>query len=80
MKLIFNIYGTWRQVTFEKLMMKMYDFFYSANSVGSNLVRFEVRFGFWWFGRFEVRFLGTIHSAAIVTKIILVDPKIVAFK
>ena len=23
----FNIYGTWRQVTFEKLMMKVYDFF-----------------------------------------------------
>ena len=28
-------------------------------SVGSNLVRFEVRFGFWRFGRFEVRFLRT---------------------
>ena len=29
-------------------------------SVGSNLVRFEVRFGFLRFGRFEVRFLGQI--------------------
>ena len=29
-------------------------------SVGSNLVRFEVRFGFLRFGRFEVRFLGKI--------------------
>ena len=27
-----NIYGTWRWVTFEKLMMKIYDFFYSAKS------------------------------------------------
>ena len=27
MKMVFNIYGTWRQVTFEKLMMKIYDFF-----------------------------------------------------
>ena len=32
MKMDLNIYGTWRQVTFEKLMMKMYDFFYSAIS------------------------------------------------
>ena len=32
MKMVFNIYGTWRQVTFEKLMMKIYDFFYSAKS------------------------------------------------
>ena len=32
MKMDFNIYGTWRQVTFEKLMMKIYDFFYSAKS------------------------------------------------
>ena len=29
-------------------------------SVGSNLVRFEVRFGFLRFGRFEVQFLGQI--------------------
>ena len=27
MKMVFNIYGTWRWVTFEKLMMKIYDFF-----------------------------------------------------
>ena len=27
MKMVFNIYGTWRQVTFENLMMKIYDFF-----------------------------------------------------
>ena len=27
MKMVFNIYGTWRRVTFEKLMMKNYDFF-----------------------------------------------------
>ena len=27
MKMVFNLYGTWRRVTFEKLMMKMYDFF-----------------------------------------------------
>ena len=26
-KMVFNIYGTWRWVTFEKLMMKIYDFF-----------------------------------------------------
>ena len=32
MKMVFNIYGTWRQVTFEKLMMKINDFFYSAKS------------------------------------------------
>ena len=32
MKMVFNIYGTWRRVTFEKLMMKMYDFSYSAKS------------------------------------------------
>ena len=32
MKMIFNIYGTWRRVTFEKLMMKIYDFFYLAKS------------------------------------------------
>ena len=30
MKMYLNIYGTWHQVTFEKLMMKIYDFFYSA--------------------------------------------------
>ena len=30
MKMVFNIYGTWRWVTFEKLMMKIDDFFYSA--------------------------------------------------
>ena len=28
--MVFNIYGTWCWVTFEKLMMKIYDFFYSA--------------------------------------------------
>ena len=27
MKMVFNIYGTWCWVTFEKLMMKIYDFF-----------------------------------------------------
>ena len=27
MKMNLNIYGTWRRVTFEKLMMKIYDFF-----------------------------------------------------
>ena len=27
MKMVFNIHGTWRRVTFEKLMMKIYDFF-----------------------------------------------------
>ena len=27
MKMVFNIYGTWHRVTFEKLMMKIYDFF-----------------------------------------------------
>ena len=27
MKMGFNIYGTWRWVMFEKLMMKIYDFF-----------------------------------------------------
>ena len=32
MKMGFNIYGTCRPVTFEKLMMKIYDFFYSAKS------------------------------------------------
>ena len=32
MKMDLNIYGTWRRVTFEKLMMKIYDFFYSAKS------------------------------------------------
>ena len=26
MKMIFNFYGTWRWVMFEKLMMKIYDF------------------------------------------------------
>ena len=31
-KMVFNIYGTWRWVTFEKLMMKIYDFFYLAMS------------------------------------------------
>ena len=30
MKMVFKIYGTWRWVTFEKLMMKIYDFFYLA--------------------------------------------------
>ena len=28
----FYIYGAWRRVTFEKLLMKIYDFFYSAKS------------------------------------------------
>ena len=28
MKMVFNIYGTWRQVAFEKLMMKIYDIFF----------------------------------------------------
>ena len=28
MKMVFDIYGTWRQVIFEKLMMKIYDFFF----------------------------------------------------
>ena len=32
MKRGFNIYGTWRWVTFEKLVMKIYVFFYSAKS------------------------------------------------
>ena len=32
MKMVFNSYCTWRWVTFEKLMMKIYDFFYSAKS------------------------------------------------
>ena len=31
-KMDFNIYDTWRWVTFENLMMKIYDFFYSAKS------------------------------------------------
>ena len=31
-KMVFNIYGTWRRVTFEKLKMKIYNFFYSAKS------------------------------------------------
>ena len=35
MKLVFNIYGTWRCVMFEKLMMKIYDFFYSAKLFSS---------------------------------------------
>ena len=29
---VFNIYGTWRRVKFEKLMMKIYDFIYSNKS------------------------------------------------
>ena len=32
MKMVFNIYGTWSRVMFEKLMMKIYDFFESAKS------------------------------------------------
>ena len=28
MKMDLNIYGTWRRVTFEKLMMKIYDFLF----------------------------------------------------
>ena len=27
MKIVFNIYGTWPRVMFEKLTMKTYDFF-----------------------------------------------------
>ena len=27
MKMVFNIYGTWRRVMFEKIMMNIYDFF-----------------------------------------------------
>ena len=27
-KMVFNFYCTWRRVTFEKLMMKIYDFFF----------------------------------------------------
>ena len=27
MKMVFNIYGDWRRVMFEKLMMEIYDFF-----------------------------------------------------
>ena len=27
MKMVFNFYGTWRQVALEKLMIKIYDFF-----------------------------------------------------
>ena len=30
MKMDLNIYGTWRRVTFEKLIMKIYDFCYLA--------------------------------------------------
>ena len=33
MKIVFNSYCTWCWVTFEKLMMKIYDFFYSAKSL-----------------------------------------------
>ena len=36
-----------------------FSFNYHYTSVGSNLVRFEVRFGFLRFGRFKVRFLET---------------------
>ena len=32
MKMVFNIFGTWRRVTFEKLMMKIYKKIYSAKS------------------------------------------------
>ena len=32
MKMGFNIHGTWGWVTFEKRMMKIYDFFYSSKS------------------------------------------------
>ena len=32
MKMVFNMHGTWRWVTFEKLMMKIYDFVYLAKS------------------------------------------------
>ena len=31
-KMVFKFSGTWRWVTFEKLMMKIYDFLYSAKS------------------------------------------------
>ena len=37
MKMVFKFIGTWRWVTFEKLMMKIYDFFKSAKSL-SHLV------------------------------------------
>ena len=32
MKMVFNIFGTWCRVMFEKLMMKSYDFFNPAKS------------------------------------------------
>ena len=32
MKMVFNIYGTWRRVRFEKLMIKIYKKIYSAKS------------------------------------------------
>ena len=32
MKMVFNFYCIWHWVTFEKLMMKINDFFYSAKS------------------------------------------------
>ena len=43
-----------------KKFENFFDIVSSKISVGSNLVRFEVRFGFLRFGRFEVRFLGQI--------------------
>ena len=33
MKMDFNFHCTWRWVTFEKLLMKIYDFFYWAKSL-----------------------------------------------
>ena len=36
--MVFNIYGTWLWVTFEKLMMKLYDFIYSAKSFSAKII------------------------------------------
>ena len=38
MKMVFKFYCTWRRVTFEKLMMKIYDFFYLAKSLLRHLL------------------------------------------
>ena len=45
MKMVFNIHGTWRRVIFEKLMMMIYDFFYSAKSLSRpyNIVQKSLR-------------------------------------
>ena len=44
MKMVFNIYGTWRWVTFEKLMMKIYDFFTQLSRLVTpyNIAHWEV--------------------------------------